>query len=135
MLIGDDILAQRPFRPPPTVLLTFVRIFDVVLLPFEILPAAAPPAFEILPAAAPPAFEILPAAAPPAFEILPVVALEKEAEPAQANYEPESRQLMMTYILVVEVYCIAVCNNKIPSLQPVVYLLPQSASRSLVFYF
>jgi hypothetical protein len=52
VLLGDDIIAPRPFRPPPTTLLAFVRTFDVVLLAFDILPAAAPPAFDILPAAA-----------------------------------------------------------------------------------
>src|SRR5215467_13263872 len=87
VLLGDDIIAPRPFRPPPTTLLAFVRTFDVVLLAFDILPAAAPPAFDILPAAAPPAFDILPAA----FDILPpVVALgaapsTEEAEPAVVN--------------------------------------------------
>src|SRR5215469_10625854 len=84
VLLGDDIIAPRPFRPPPTTLLAFVRTFDVVLLAFDILPAAAaPPAFDILPAAA----------APPAFDILPAVALGsapsvEEAEPAQVNIIP-----------------------------------------------
>src|SRR5215467_9026731 len=72
VLLGDDIIAPRPFRPPPTTLLAFVRTFDVVLLAFDILPAAA---------------------APPAFDILPAVALGsapsvEEAEPAQVNIIP-----------------------------------------------
>src|SRR5215831_5787798 len=78
VLLGDDIIAPRPFRPPPTTLLAFVRTFDVVLLAFDILPAAAPPAFDILPAAAPPAFDIL----------LGIAPSSEEAEPAQVNIIP-----------------------------------------------
>jgi hypothetical protein len=32
VLLGDDIIAPRPFRPPPTTLLAFVSTFDVVCI-------------------------------------------------------------------------------------------------------
>src|SRR5215467_3484724 len=85
VLLGDDIIAPRPFRPPPTTLLAFVRTFDVVLLAFDILPAAAPPAFDILPAAAPPAFDILPAVA------LGIAPSTEEAEQALDNIIPTDK--------------------------------------------
>src|SRR5215472_9880250 len=79
VLLGDDIIAPRPFRPPPTTLLAFVRTFDVVLLAFDILP----PAFDILPAVA-----------------LGIAPSTEEAEPAQVNIIPIDKTRVTPKVLV-----------------------------------